>query len=129
MHCLNLAQEKQLRVTLPFVSHLSHVTGLLARMTSPILTASSLTSVPLVPRGNYAPNCFLVIVITKRSCPWLSATVKNTMFVLPVAVLTISMDGSSQHVAKFSHPASAPSSAILFLEKLETDDSIPFVLK
>ena len=55
------------------------------------------------------------------------------MFVLTVAVLTssymavISMDGSLQHVAKFSHPASAPSSAMSsFPEKLETDDSISF---
>ena len=60
---------------------------------------------------------------------------KNITFVLTVAVLTsnymavISMDDSLQHVAKFSHPASAPSSAIFsFPEKLETDDSIPLVL-
>ena len=58
--------------------------------------------------------------------------VKNIMFVLSVAVLTsnymakISVDDSLQHVAKFSHPASVPSSAILSLPgKLETDDSVP----
>ena len=55
------------------------------------------------------------------------------MFVLSVAVLIskylakISVDDSLQHVAKFSHPVSARSSAILsFPGKLETDDSIPF---
>ena len=56
----------------------------------------------------------------------------NIMFVLSVAVLTsnylgkTSVGDSLQHVAKFSHTASAPSSAVLsFPEKLETDDSHP----
>ena len=58
----------------------------------------------------------------------------SIMFVLSVAVLTsnymgkTSVDDSLQHVAKFTHPASAPSSAVLsFPEKLETDGSIPFL--
>ena len=58
----------------------------------------------------------------------------NIMFVLSVAVFTskymgkTSVGDSLQYVAKFSHPASAPSSAILsFPQKLETDDSILFL--
>ena len=100
------------------------------------VTASLLTSVPLELRGSYAANGLLDIVMTMISFPWRSVPVKNIMFVLTVAVLTstcmavISMDDSLQHVAKFSHPASDPSSAILsFPEKLETDDYIPFLFK
>ena len=64
--------------------------------------------------------------------PAFGGAVKNIIFVLSVAVLTsnykakISVDDSLQHVAKFSHPASVPSSAISSLpRKLETDDSVP----
>ena len=63
----------------------------------------------------------------------LSIPAINIMFVLSVAVLTssymakISVDDSLQHVAKFSHPASAPSYAkIAHPWKLETEDSIRF---
>ena len=57
----------------------------------------------------------------------------NIIFVLSVADLTfnymaeMSVDDSLQHVAKSSHSASAPSSAILSSpEKLETYDSVSY---
>ena len=52
--------------------------------------------------------------------------VMNIMFVLSVAVLTsnylakISVDDSLPHVAKFSHPASAPSSSLLIWDFVAT---------
>ena len=116
-----------------FVSCLTHVIGLPAR------TTSSKSEHHFWPVCLWNPvkapkqiDCWSFLIV-KISCPWRNVPMNNIMFALTVVVLTssymtvISMNDSLQHVAKFSHIASAPSSAIFsFPEKLETDDSIPF---